>query len=187
MPMPDSEDIQDRLIAAAVADSQSVDASGRSTRALVHGVKIRDLTLHTDERGTVCEMFDPRWAWHEDPLVFVYHFTIRPGWVKGWAMHQCHEDRYCLLQGEMKLVMYDARPDSPTHGQVNEIYLSEQRRQLVNVPAGVWHADENIGNKDLMVVNFPTIQYDHAAPDKIRLPLDTELIPYRFRDVKGEQ
>lgn len=185
--MADSEDIQDRLIAASVADAQTVDASGRSTRALVHGVKIRDLALHTDERGTVCEMFDPRWEWHPDPLVFVYHFTIRPGWAKGWAMHQCHEDRYCLLQGEMKLVLYDARPDSPTHGLVSEIYLSEQRRQMVNVPAGVWHADENIGNKDLLVVNFPTIQYDHAAPDKIRLPLGTDLIPYRFRNVKSEQ
>jgi dTDP-4-dehydrorhamnose 3,5-epimerase len=29
-------------------------------------------------------------------------------------------------------------------------------------------------------VNFPTIQYDHSAPDKWRLSLDTPLIPYRF-------
>jgi dTDP-4-dehydrorhamnose 3,5-epimerase len=28
-----------------------------------------------------------------------------------------------------------------------------------------------------MVVNFPTIQYDHASPDKYRLPLDTDLLP----------
>lgn len=184
--MPNSKTVQDKLIAASVADSQTVKSDGVSCRRLIEGVNIRDLTLHTDERGAVCEMFDPRWGWHADPLVFVYSFTIRPGWVKGWAMHQLHEDRYCLLQGEMKVVMYDAREDSPTFGEVQEIYLSEQRRQLINIPSGVWHADENIGNKDLLVVNFPTIQYNHAAPDKIRLPWDTDLIPYRFRNVKGE-
>jgi dTDP-4-dehydrorhamnose 3,5-epimerase len=179
-------DLHERLIRAGSPDPQSVTADGGSCHRLIDGVKIRDLVLHTDERGTVCEMFDPRWNWHPDPLVFVYCFTVRPGWAKGWAMHQRHEDRYCLLQGEMKVVLFDARPDSPTHGLINEIHLSEQRRQLVNIPAGVWHADENIGMKDALTVNFPTIQYDHAAPDKVRLPLDTNLIPYRFRHAKAE-
>jgi len=50
----------------------------------------------------------------------------------------------------------------------------------VNIPAGVWHADQNVGTTDLVVVNFPTIQYNHQAPDKYRLPLDTDKIPYSF-------
>ena len=37
----------------------------------------------------------------------------------------------------------------------------------------------------MVVVNFPTIQYDHSAPDKLRLPLDTPEIPYRFEDRPG--
>ncbi len=41
------------------------------------------------------------------------------------------------------------------------------------IPRGVWHAERCIGGKDAMVVNFPTIQYDHTNPDKYRLPLDT--------------
>jgi dTDP-4-dehydrorhamnose 3,5-epimerase len=63
---------------------------------------------------------------------------------------------------------------------VSKLVLSEHRRQLVNVPAGVWHADRNIGSTDVLIVNFPTILYDHAAPDKVRLPLDTPEIPYSF-------
>ena len=55
--------------------------------------------------------------------------------------------------------------------------ISEHDRCLVNVPIDVWHADHNIGTRDVVVVNFPTIEYDHAAPDKWRLPLDTPLIP----------
>ena len=66
---------------------------------------------------------------------------------------------------------------------VAEIPLTEHRRRLMNIPAGVWHADRNIGMKDVRVVNFPTIQYDHSNPD--RLPLNNDRIPYRFDGVAG--
>ena len=45
--------------------------------------------------------------------------------------------------------------------------------------------NRNIGQEELMVINFPTIQYDHNNPDKYRLPLKTDLIPYDFGDVEG--
>ena len=145
----------------------------------------RDAVTHLDERGSVVELFDPRWRWHPDPLVFPYSFTIRPGMIKGWGMHREHEDRYFILSGEMELVLYDEREDSPTRGLVSRIVLSELRRGLINIPAGIWHANHNIGQKDVVVVNFPTIQYDHANPDKYRLPLDTERIPFRFNHGRG--
>jgi dTDP-4-dehydrorhamnose 3,5-epimerase len=112
-------------------------------------------------------------------------FTLRPGRVKGWGMHREHEDRYFILAGEMEVVMYDARDDSPTRGLVSRVVLSEYRRRLMNVPTGVWHANRNIGTKDVIVVNCPTTPYDHANPDKYRLPLDTDQIPYRFEDPRG--
>ena len=170
---------------ASIRDGFTVTAEGADRRRLIEGVVIRDLVLHTDARGTVCEMYDSRWDFNPDPLVFTYFYTIRPGWAKGWAHHKLHEDRYCIMQGEMKVVLYDPRPDSPTFGLVNEIYLSEHCRQLLSIPRLVWHADENVGSKDLLVVNFPTIPYDHANPDKYRLPLDTDLIPYKFQNLKG--
>ena len=40
-------------------------------------------------------------------------------------------------------------------------------------------------SRDAVIVNFPTTPYDHAAPDKERLPLDTPLIPYSFADPSG--
>lgn len=85
----------------------------------------------------------------------------------------------------MEIVFFDDRPDSPTQGLVAQVVLSEYRRRLMNIPAGVWHANRNLGSKDVVVVNFPTIQYDHAAPDKYRLPLDNDYIPYKFADRRG--
>lgn len=178
-------ELSQQLEQASKRDRMTVRPDGSYCVPSIDGVRMRDLVLHTDDRGTVCEMFDPRWNWHPDPLVFTYFYTIRPGMIKGWAMHKIHEDRYCLLQGEMKVVLYDTRSGSPTFGTISEIHLSEHRRQLLSIPTGVWHADQNIGDKDCLVVNFPTIQYDHANPDKYRLPLDTELIPYKFHQVQG--
>ncbi|CAN5709293.1 dTDP-4-dehydrorhamnose 3,5-epimerase family protein [soil metagenome] len=178
-------DLSEQLEQSSQRDGMTVTPDGQSCTPMVEGVRMRDLVLHTDDRGTVCEMFDPRWNWHPDPLVFTYFYTVRPGLIKGWAMHKTHEDRYCLLQGEMKVVLYDTRSDSPTFGKIREVYLSERRRQLLSIPTGVWHADQNIGTQDCLIVNFPTIPYDHANPDKYRLPLDTELIPYKFDQLQG--
>jgi dTDP-4-dehydrorhamnose 3,5-epimerase len=175
----------DETLKRAVADIQTVSADGKSVNRLTHGVSFRDAVTHADARGSVVELFDPRWNWHPDPLVFAYSFTIRPGIVKGWNLHKLHEDRYFLLQGEMELVLYDIRPQSPTYKQVCRIVLSEHNRRLVNVPKFVWHADHNIGTRDVVAVNFPTTAYDHAAPDKYRLPSDTKLIPHSCGDAKG--
>jgi dTDP-4-dehydrorhamnose 3,5-epimerase len=175
-----SETLFDKLLNAATADKPTVTPSGVPLRRLTHGVTIRKLVTHTDARGSVTELFDPRWGYHPDPLLFAYAFSIRPNVVKGWNLHRKHEDRYAILQGEMELVLFDPRPDSPTYNEVCRIVLTEKDRCIVNVPIDVWHADYNIGDKDVVMINFPTMQYDYAAPDKWRLPIDTPLIPHQF-------
>lgn len=96
-----------------------------------------------------------------------------------------HENRYFIMFGEMEVVLYDGRPNSPTHGLVAIVVMSEYRRQLMSIPTGVWHANHNIGTKDAVMVNFPTRPYDHENPDKYRLPIDTDLISYKFENARG--
>jgi dTDP-4-dehydrorhamnose 3,5-epimerase len=177
--------ILDTTLAAATQDRQTVTPDGNPLRRLTEGVIFRDLPTHVDERGSVVELFDPRWQWHPDPFVFAYAFTIRPGYVKGWNLHKLHEDRYCVLSGEMELVFYDPRPDSKTCGEVCRISLNAYNRRIVNVPCNVWHADHNVGTTDVVVVNFPTTAYDHTNPDKYRLPIDSDLIPHKFPGARG--
>ncbi len=168
-----------------VKDVQTVTAEGKPTTPLIHGVTFKELTTHIDERGSVCEMYDSRWDWHKDPLVFSCIFTVRPGVTKGWGVHKKHEDRYFIISGEVMVLLYDGRENSPTKGMLNKIVLSEYNRRLMNIPIGVWHADQNIGTKDALLANFPTICYDHKDPDKYRLPLNNDLIPYKFEGTKG--
>jgi len=166
-------------------DEATVSAGGDSLVRLPHGVSVRELVTHVDDRGSVCELLDARWPNGREPMVYAYTFTVRPGYIKGWGIHRHHEDRYALLYGEMELHLYDDREDSPTHHQLSKVVLSEYRRRLVNIPPGIWHLDRNIGPKDAVVVNFPTKPYDHANPDKYRLPPNNDYIPIRFPEARG--
>jgi dTDP-4-dehydrorhamnose 3,5-epimerase len=175
----------DQTLAAASQDKQTVTPEGKTISSLVDGVLIRDAPTHVDARGSVVEIYDLRWGWHPAPMVSAHCFTIRPGFVKGWGLHKTHEDRYFILQGSMDLVLYDPRPDSPTYGHVSKIPMSELNRRLVNIPKFVWHAEHNVGTTDVVVIDLPTKPYDHANPDKYRLPIDTPLIPFSFGTARG--
>jgi dTDP-4-dehydrorhamnose 3,5-epimerase len=180
-----SESILSRTLNGAVRDTQTVTADGQALRRLTDGVKIRPVKIHADERGSVMEIFDQRWGWHAAPASSFHCCTIRPGFVKGWGLHEEHEDRYFMLQGEMELVLFDPRPSSSTYGEVCKIFMSEYNRCLLNIPTHVWHALHNVGTKDVIIIDMPTAPYDHARPDKYRLPIDTPLIPYSFGSARG--
>jgi dTDP-4-dehydrorhamnose 3,5-epimerase len=130
-------------------------------------------------RGTVCEMFRPEWGLG-DPVAHVYHVTIRPGVIKAWQKHLKQDDRIFVVRGSAHIVLYDDRPDSPTRGMLNEVFISDQNRATIVFPAGVFHGVRNLGNDDLLFVNMPTRAYDYEDPDKYRLPVENDYIPYRF-------
>jgi dTDP-4-dehydrorhamnose 3,5-epimerase len=175
----------DHTLAQAKRDAATVSSDGKRLSRLTEGVTFHDVPTHVDQRGSVVELYDPRWNWHPAPLIFAHCFTVRPGYVKGWGLHQTHEDRYFILSGELLLVLFDPRPGSSTYGEVCEIFLSEFNRRILNIPTHVWHAEQNIGPRDAVVIDFPTAPYIHDNPDKFRLPIDTPLIPYSFGDAKG--
>lgn len=166
-------------------DIRTVTVDGQSLQQLPHGVSFHGVTTQVDERGALYELFNPAWGWSDAPLVYAYTTSIRPGVIKGWGMHKEHEDRYFIMSGEMEVVLYDARPDSPTLGLVSQIAMSEANRGLINIPAGIWHADRNLGSKDVVFINFPTVAFNHDDPDKYRLPLDTDQIPHKFKNPNG--
>lgn len=166
-------------------DQQTVTPEGQPIAPRIAGVKVRPALTLPDERGEVCEIFNPAWEFHEAPLVYAYQVCIRPHKVKGWVVHREQDDRLFISLGNVKIVLYDDRPGSPTHGMVNEIFLGERNRGLITIPSGVYHALQNIGEVDAIFVNLPTRPFNHARPDKYRLPLDTDQIPYRFEDRLG--
>ena len=68
---------------------------------------------------------------------------------------------------------------------LNELFIGEQNRGLIIIPRGVYHALQNVGQLDAVFINLPTKAYNHGNPDKFRLPIHNDLIPYHFQEGSG--
>src|ERR1051325_9854154 len=135
----------------------------------IDGVELVRLTPFTDHRGTLTEVFNPEHDFWSEPVVYSYYITIRPGRIKGWGMRRKQADRYFVAAGRVRVVLFDGRAESPTYEQFQQIYFSEEATGLLLIPPGVWHADQNWGDTDVAILNFPTCPYDHENPDKYRI------------------
>jgi dTDP-4-dehydrorhamnose 3,5-epimerase len=161
-------------------DQPTVSSDGTSLQEQIVGVEVRRAQTHADERGTLTEIFDERWEFTDEPLVYAYLVTVRPEQVRGWVVHRSQSDRLFVYAGVLKIVLYDARTESPTRGLVNVFHLGGHDHALLSIPPGVSHGLRNVGSEEGMFVNLPSQPYQHDDPDKYRLPLDNDVIPYRL-------
>ncbi len=176
-----SLDDLDESCRAAIRDIATVTKDGVLLAEGIQGVRTFSPPVHTDHRGRVFEVFPGRNAFWDEDIVYCYAWTIRPNMVKGWGLHQEKVDRYTLINGEIITVLCDARADSPTHGQVQQVVLSEQGVRQVRIPTGVWHMNVNVCQVEAHLINHPTRPYQHDNPDRLVLPWNTDAIPYDLR------
>ena len=180
-----ARNLLEETLAHATRDRRSTTADGAPILPAIDGLRLRPARSLVDDRGALFEVFRTSWGFDDIPVNQVYCTTIRPGVVKGWALHKHHEDRYFPVKGVIQVLLYDVRPDSSTCGKLARNTLSEHDRMLMNIPANVWHADYNPGPDEAILLNMPTVHFDHADPDKYRLPIDTDLIPHDFGTALG--
>jgi dTDP-4-dehydrorhamnose 3,5-epimerase len=153
-------------------------------KGMIEGVKIKKLRVIPDERGRLMEVL------RNDDELFerfgqVYVTTAFPGVVKGWHYHKLQADNMCVVKGMMKIVLYDARKESPTKGEVSEIFAGVHNPILVHVPPFVYHGFKCIGDEEAIVVNIPTDRYDYDKPDEYRIDPHSNDIPYEWARKDG--
>ncbi len=130
---------------------------------MIDGVSIIPLKTFLDERGVVRHMIrstDP----HFSQFGEIYFSAIFPGAIKGWHVHRKMELNYAVVSGNIKLVLYDAREGSPTHGELQEIFMGEDNYVLAKVPPHVVNGFKAVGNEKAIVANCASIPHD---PDEI--------------------
>lgn len=146
---------------------------------MIGGVKVKDLKVIPDERGRLMEIL------RSDEEIFtrfgqVYMTTAYPGVVKAWHYHRKQTDHFAVVSGMMKLVLYDARADSPTRGEVNEFFLGDHNPRLVRIPPLVYHGFKGVGPTEAIVINIPTEVYVYSDPDEFRVDPHDNDIPYSW-------
>jgi dTDP-4-dehydrorhamnose 3,5-epimerase len=153
---------------------------------VIEGVETRHLDFICDERGRLVVLL------RSDDPVFrkfgqLYLTTTYPGVVKAWHLHHIQTDLVSCIRGEIQLVLYDSRRDSPTHGEVVEFTTGEEHPLLISIPPGIFHGWKCISDEEAFVINVPTELYRAGQPDEHRLPPDSAEIPYRWVLTPGKR
>jgi dTDP-4-dehydrorhamnose 3,5-epimerase len=78
----------------------------------------------------------------------------------------------------MKIVLYDRRADSPTRGEIAEIFAGVHNPVRVHIPPGVCHGFKCISTDEAIVINTPTELYRYDDPDEFRIEAHSDEIPY---------
>lgn len=150
----------------------------------IEDVLIRPLSRHADARGWLVELY------REDELeksihpVMAYISQTLPGVVRGPHEHRDQTDYFAFIgPGDFELVLWDARPDSLTHGVQTKAIYGESNPCAVTIPPGVVHAYRNVSNVPGWVFNGPNQLYAGVGKkepvDEIRHELDVNS-PYRI-------
>lgn len=142
---------------------------------MIAGVKVTPLKQILDERGKIMHMLR---CDAESFLGFgeIYFSCIHPGAIKGWHIHEKMTLNYAVPHGNIKFVLYDDRIDSPTRGEIQEIFLGPDNYCLVTVPPMVWNGFKGIGSDMAVVANCSSIPHDSGEIDRLD-PFDPS-IPY---------
>jgi len=144
---------------------------------LIDGVKIKKLKVIPDERGHLMEMLRCDDEFYQK-FGQVYLTIAYPGVVKGWHYHKKQVDHFVVVKGMLKVVLYDGREGSSTHGEVNEFFMGDQNPMLLVIPNLVLHGMKGIGTEPGFLVNVPTEPYNYDEPDEFRVHPHDNDIPY---------
>ncbi|MEO5363162.1 MAG: dTDP-4-dehydrorhamnose 3,5-epimerase family protein [Magnetococcus sp. DMHC-8] len=126
---------------------------------MIHGVKVVPLRKICDERGLIMHMLK---STDDHFLQFgeIYFSCCYPGVIKAWHIHKEMTLNNAVIVGMAKLVLYDSRPDSPTRGELMELFIGEQNYCLVQTPPGVTNGYKAYGDKMVILANCATMPHD---------------------------
>jgi len=144
---------------------------------MINGIKIIPLRQIPDERGNIMHMLRSTDD-HFENFGEIYFSNIYPNVVKGWHLHSKMTLNYAVINGMIKLVLYDDREDSQTRGEIQEIFLGELNYQLVVIPPLIWNGFKGIGTNGSIVANCASLPH---CPDEIirKDPFNSD-IPYNW-------
>jgi dTDP-4-dehydrorhamnose 3,5-epimerase len=149
------------------------------TYPLIKDVKIRPLVVNRDESGILVETLKQTWddVYDDEELPFSqnYYSITEPGVARDphqWHLHPTKQtDRFAIIKGDAVVAMADPREESPTYGQLNLFKMGEENgdngRYLLLIPQGVLHCFLAAGDKQTVLLNYPSHVYDPEEEGRV--------------------
>jgi len=99
-----------------------------------------------------------------------YFSTVGHRHVKAWKRHRLMTLNVVVPVGEIRFVVHDDRPNSPSNGLTDVIDLSRSRYFRLTVPPGLWMGFMGVGEGLNLLLNIANLRHDPSEAD--RRPVD---------------
>ena len=144
----------------------------------IEGVIVQQLEQIADDRGAVLHMLR-----NDSPLFEkfgeVYFSEINPGVIKAWKLHTKLTQNISVPMGKVRLVIYDGRPASSTHGNIAEYEIGRHDNYcLIQIPPMVWYGFQSIDTQISLIANCTDLPHDPSESQAMLS--DADKIPYQW-------
>jgi dTDP-4-dehydrorhamnose 3,5-epimerase len=149
----------------------------------IHDVLITELREIRDSRGSVLHMMQTGAAGF---IGFgeCYFSEVMPGAVKAWKRHRLQTQNLAVPIGQLRLVIYDDREESPTRNSLQVLKIGRPDAYLrVTIPPGLWYGFAAIGRTRALLVNCADQPHDPSESDS--RSVDDVAIPFTWLDSTG--
>lgn len=107
---------------------------------MIEDVILKELTTHTDDRGFFREIFRFPEEFRDIVVGQLSHSLVKEGVIKAWHGHKEQHQWNYVVQGRIKVMLYDNCPESLTYKEELEFLAgSEDKIKAYYFPPGVLH------------------------------------------------
>ena len=130
---------------------------------LIEGVEIKQLKIFANDQGYLFETLrnDDKIYGNEFGQVLVSE--IYPGVIKGFHLHEKHDEYTVCVKGNIKYIAVKEYADG--RKKINTFVIGEKNPVLIKVPRGVWHGYMTLENKSATLVYLMSRPYNPKDPD----------------------
>jgi dTDP-4-dehydrorhamnose 3,5-epimerase len=132
---------------------------------VIEGLQVIPLRRIPDERGTVFHMLRASDT-HFSAFGEIYFSSVYRDAIKGWHRHRDMTLNYACIWGRVKLVVFDDREDSPSRGELQEVYLGPDDYSLAVIPPGLWNGFKGMAEISVMA-NCCTHEHDPSRSERV--------------------
>ena len=115
------------------------------------------------ERDTHAGSRYPRTAFWGEPVVYALRHHDPAGADQGLGYAPAAVRPVLRRSRSVRVVLFDGRDESPSTGKFTQLNFTDRTPGLLKIPPGVWHADENWGEDEALIVNYPTRAFEYAS------------------------